>query len=127
MKHVKNTYVEFFVQRALFAESMTNKVKTRDVSKIKVPKNAFRFRFFDKHIYSETIGGKELKKEEITDESPVYYYGGKVYTIAKLKREFPDNEILIENAKSNGYKKVIRCRTGNWQLFNKTDVLIEAT
>lgn len=126
MKHVVDTYVEFFFPGSLFAESTTKKVKTRDVSKIKVPKNAFRFRFFDKHIYSETIDEIELKNEKVTNESPVYYYGGKVYTIAELKREFPNEKTLIGNIESYKCKKAICCRTGNWQPFGETDILIEA-
>jgi uncharacterized protein (UPF0128 family) len=68
------------------------------------------------------------KQVELTSErlnlSPMHYYGGKLYTVAELKRDFPNNSTLISNVEGNGYAKAIKCRTGNWQPFDKTDIFI---
>ena len=127
MNHVRKTYIEFLYPGSFFNESSTQKVKTRDVSKVKVPKNAFGFKFFDiLSVVVDTDGKKVQLTSEQTNVSPMYYYGGKLYTVAELKREFPNNYILVSNIEGNGYKKAILCRTGNWQPFRKTDIFVEA-
>ena len=127
MNYIRKTYIEFLYPGSFFSESSTQKVKTRDVSRVKVPKNAFGFKFFD--ILSVVVDA-DGKKSQLTSErinvSPMHYYGGKLYTVAELKREFPNEHTLISNIEGNGYPKAIRCRTGNWQPFEKTDVFVEA-
>ncbi len=71
-------------------------------------------------------GKKVQLMSERINVSPMHYYGGKLYTVEELKREFPDSHTLISNIEGNGYPKAIRCRTGNWQPFEKTDVFVEA-
>jgi hypothetical protein len=126
MNHVRKTYIEFLYLGSFFNESSTQEVKTRDVSKVKVPKNAFGFKFFD--ILSVVVDA-DGKKVQLTSErinvSPMHYYGGKLYTVAEIKREFPNEHTLIRNIEGN-YPKAIRCRTGNWQPFRKADVFVEA-
>ena len=128
MDHVRKTYIEFFYPGSFFSESSTQKVKTRDVSRVKVPKNAFGFKFFDiLSVVVDAAGKKVLLTSERINVSPMHYYGGKPYTVAELKREFPNERTLISNIENNGYWKAIRCRTGNWQPFKKTDIFVEAT
>lgn len=126
MNYVRTTYVEFLYPGSFFSESSTAKVTSRDTSKLKVPKNAFGFKFFD--ILSVVVDA-DGKQVELTSErlnlSPLHYYGGKLYTVAELKRDFPNNSTLISNVEGNGYAKAIKCRTGNWQPFDKTDVFVE--
>ena len=126
MNHVRKTYIEFLYPGSFFSESSTQEGTTRDVSKVKVPKNAFGFEFFD--ILSAVVDA-DGKKARITSKrinvSPMHYYGGKLYTVAELKRKFPNERILISNIEDNGHRKAIRCRTGNWQPFEKTDVFVE--
>lgn len=125
MNYVRKTYVEFLSPGSIFNEGSAKEVKTRDVSKLKVPKNAFGFKFFDILSVVVDADGKKVKlTSEQINESPTHYYGGKIYTIAELKREFPD---IVSNFEDNGYKKAIHCRTGNWQPFEKTDVYVKAT
>jgi uncharacterized protein (UPF0128 family) len=127
MNYVRKTYVEFLYPGSFFSESSAKEVKTRDVSKLKVPKNAFGFKFFDILSVVVDADGKKVKlTSEQINVSPMHYYGGKIYTVAELKREFPNNDILISNIEGNGYKKAIRCRTGNWQPFEETDIFVEA-
>lgn len=119
--------MEFLYPGVMFSESSTHEVESREVSKVKVPKNAFGFKFFD--ILSVVVDA-DGKKVQLTSEhinvSPMHYYGGKLYTVAELKREFPNERTLIGNIEGNGYKKAVRCRTGNWQPFEDTDVFVEA-
>ena len=78
-------------------------------------------------LLCERLTGKKVKlTSERINVSPMRYYGGKLYTVAELKREFPNERILISNIEGNGYDKAIRCRTGNWQPFEETDVFVEA-
>ncbi|KKU53877.1 MAG: hypothetical protein UX77_C0036G0008, partial [Parcubacteria group bacterium GW2011_GWA1_47_11] len=122
MNHVRKTYIEFLYPGSFFNESSTQKVKTRDVSKVKVPKNAFGFKFFDILSVVVDVGGKKVKlASEQTNVSPMHYYGGKLYTVAELKCDL-SNDLLVKNVEGEGCKKAILCRTGNWQPFRRTDV-----
>ena len=127
MNYVRQTYIEFLYSGVLVSEISTYEVKTRDPSKVKVPENAFGFKFFD--ILSVIVDA-DGRKVELTSErinvSPMHYYGGTLHTVEELKREFPNARILISNIEDNGYERAIRCRTGNWQPFEKTDVFVEA-
>jgi hypothetical protein len=127
MNYVRKTYIEFLYPGSFVAESSTKEVKTREVSKVKVPKSAFGFKFFD--ILSVVVDA-DSRKVQLTSErinmSPMHYYGGKLYTLAEVEREFPQNDTLVQNMKGNGWGKVIRCRTGNWQPFEDVDVFVEA-
>ena len=129
MNYIRKPYVEFLYPGSFFSESSTSKVTSRDTSKLKVPKNAFGFKFFDILSVVVEADGKQI---ELTSErlnlSPMHYYGGKLYTVAELKRDFPNNSTLISNVEGNGYAKAIKCRTGNWQTFDETDIFVaEAT
>lgn len=127
MNYVRKTYVEFLYPGVMFSESSTHEVESREVSKVKVPKNAFGFKFFDILSVVVDADGKEVQlTSEHINVSPMHYYGGKLYTVAELKREFPNEHTLIGNVEGNGYNKAVRCRTGNWQLFEDTDVFVEA-
>lgn len=128
MEYSRQTYVRFLYPGIMLSEDSVHKVENRDVSKIRVPEDAFAFQFFDVLSTTVTVNSKNiaLTSEEI-DVSPRHYYGGKVYTIAELKRELPNEHTLINNVQNNHYKKVIKCRTGNWQPFEKTDIFVEIT
>ena len=127
MNYVRKMYIEFLYPGSFFNESSTQEVQTRDLSKIKVPKNAFGFRFFDIISVVVVVDGKKVElTSERTNLSSMNYYGGKLYTLAELKLEFPNERTLISNMECNGWLKVIRCRTGNWQPFEKTGVFVEA-
>lgn len=126
MNYVRKTYVEFLYPGSFMSESSMREVKTRDVLKVEVPKNAFCFSFFDiLSVIVEADGRKVQLTSERVNVSPKHYYGGKLYTVAELKCAFPSERILIRNIEGNGYKKAIKCRTGNWQPLKETDVFIE--
>lgn len=117
----KTTYVEFYFPGVMFDETSVKKVATRDTKDISVPNGAFGFRFFD--VMTTEENGVKMESDKL-NESPMYYYGGRIMTLAVVQREVPDARILISNMRGNGYKRVIRCRTGNFKPFQKGDVLI---
>lgn len=126
MNHVRKTYIEFLCSGSTFGESSTQEVKTRDVSKVEIPENAFGFKFFDiLSVVVDADGEKVQLTSGRINVSPMHYYGGKLYTAAELKREFPNEHTLISSIEGNSYQKMIQCRLGNWKPFQKTDVFVE--
>jgi hypothetical protein len=128
VKRTCKTYVEFLMPGTLFAESDCAQVPSRDIRKLSVPEHAFAFTFFD--IVTETVkvGGKTFRRGgERSQVSPKHYYGGHIYTLAEVQAEFTDEHTLLDNMRGNGYQRVIRCRTGNWQPFERGDILVATT
>ena len=120
------TYVELFYPGILFAEEEQYTVKVRSPRTIakKYPK-AFAFKFYDltsKQVMVDgvrrTIAGDKKKV------SPTYYPGGVVLTAAGVKRLSGDHETLFSNMRSNGWLRVVKCRTGNFQPFNNGGVVL---
>ena len=126
MNYVRKTYIEFLYATPIFRESSIKEVRGRDLSKVKVPKGALGFKFFDiLSMVVEADGGQvELTSRRI-NESPMHYYGGKLYTVAELKHEFPNEHILIDNFEYNNHKLAIRCRTGNLQPFEEGAIFVK--
>jgi len=125
MEYTCKTYVEFLSSGTFFDESSVKEVRKRDVSKIKVPKGVLFFRFFD--ILSAVVYANDKKirlRSGRTNVSPNYFYGGKIYTIQEIKRDFPKKTRLIREMRDER-KKAICCQTGEWVLANKTDIIIE--
>jgi hypothetical protein len=51
-------------------------------------------------------GEKDLDSKEVK-RSGHYYLGGRVMTLEDVKREMPDEKILIRNMECNGFAKVV--------------------
>lgn len=126
MDYTCKTYIEFLYPGAFISESSTCEVRTRDMSNIEVPKNSYGFRFFDVLSAIVNTNGNQVKlTSKRINVSPMYYYGGELYTVTELKLAFPNEHILIGNIEGNGHQRAIKCRTGNWQPFNDgEDILI---
>lgn len=123
---IRKHFVQFLYPGTFFSEDSSKEVADRDPAKVEVPQGAFCFSFYDQIVGVAIEGGKEIPVSSgALDRSPKYYYGGKVYTVEKLKEEFPNERILISNVEGNGYKRAIKCRTGNWQPLEDSDVFIE--
>jgi len=113
--------VEFLYPGVLVSESSIEVVETTNPYEIKVPENAFAFKFFDvmeqeaKLEDGRVITHKETKRDDIT-----YFPGGRIMTIEEVEKEVPDNRILISNIKNNSRdNKVIKTRMGNFQYYDK--------
>ena len=115
-------YVEFDLPGIFVPESEVRQVKQRDVVIARPPKNCFAYRFYDRRetvLEGETLTGKRF------NISPRYIVGGTWYTLAALKKHFPNEAILISNIEMNDYVGAIKCHTGNWQGRDKSDILLD--
>ena len=128
MDYVRRTYVEFVYPGVIVNETSVKEVESRDTSEVKVPDGAFGFRFFDVLIAKVECAGKtvELRSDRL-NQSPMHYYGGRIFSREEVARKVPDNRILLSNMEGNGWDRVIKTRTGNFQPFEESDVFIEAT
>ena len=128
MKPVRTTYVEFLYAGLFFADSSCKKSKTRVAAKVKVPRTAHGFRFFDIITATAVVNGKRVKLSSgRVNQSPMYYVGAEVLTLAQIRKKFPKNKQLLETIRKHPTKKAVRCRTGEWQFFQKSDRFVEAT
>lgn len=111
-------YVEFLFPGSFFSESSVQRYKPG----MKIPDRCFGYQFFDKtstKVGSETLEGrpKNFKGR---------YYLGKVYSQAEVKKmKLPG--FLAENMETNGWAFAVKCRTGNWQPFEKKDKIVTGT
>lgn len=124
MNIVRQTYIEFESPGSLYSEKSTRPVESRDPSKLNIPKGVFAFTFFDIISAIVAVDGMSVKlKSDRLNVSGKHFYGGTVYTLSELRREFPGDRTLIANIEDYG-AKAIQCRTGNWQPFMDDDVLV---
>lgn len=119
-------FVEFLYPAGFFCNTMTREIDERDPAKVAVPENAFCFTFYDLIVGYVIDRGEKIKVSSVVlDRSPKYYYGGKVYTVEEVKKQFPDEIQRISRLEGNDDKHVIICRTGNWMRFEEEDVFLE--
>ncbi len=125
MEYVCYKHIEFYFLGAPGTTRDSQRIDSRDLSKITVPVGAFGFTFYD--ILQATVkheGDTAFLISGKTNESPMHYYGGKVYTIDEFKELFPEEETIIRNAIDNEWKGIIKCRTGNSEPFLENHVFI---
>lgn len=124
------TFIEFFYPGSLFSESSDRQVKNRDKPK-RIPKNAYSYRFYDK--VKITIEGEDAwTKDEVfwrkaKNFSGQHFIDGEKFTLVQLKKKYGKDDnyaILISNMKCNRWKHVVKCKTGNWQPFEKGDKIV---
>ena len=128
MKAIKQTYIAYIYATDLYRGDSIRKVETRDVSMIKVPKNICGFGFFDIVLITTIVNGKKVRiKSKRVNISPAYYCGGKVYTIARLKRKFPEEIYTLSSIEEDKCKKIIICSDGAWREFEDNDVVLKKT
>lgn len=65
---------------------------------------------------------------KVSAESPTYYLGGKIETLAEVEaRNDPKEDILRSNMRGNGYERIIT-NTNSWKVtvpFRDDDVLLD--
>jgi hypothetical protein len=119
-------YVEYLEPGSFFPEEYVEEVQGRTLQQLaeKAKPRVFCFTTYKVTVGEVTLGGKSQKvTSNAFDKSKCVYIDGNVYTLAELKEQFPENEILISNMEGNRWDRIIRCRTGNWQPFEKGDKL----
>ena len=81
----------------------------------------YGFQFTTRERSKNDLDSKETKR------SGTYYLGGRVMTLADVKRDMPDEQILISNMTCNGYKKVVVSETP-WRSIHpleKGDIVLQ--
>ena len=120
-KKYVQTYVEILYPGVMVSETEVKKVLSRDPSKVKVPNEAYGFRFYDRTEITTADG--ELLAGKPKNYSGAFYFG-KEMTTDDVKREVPNHSILLSNMKSIGWKKVVKTRLGNFQQLTLEDTVL---
>jgi len=105
-------FVEFLSPGSFFSESSSKEVKSRNDSQIKIGDHCFGYRFYDRNEFSHPDTGETLKGKPMNYSHWTYF--GEVMTLAQVKKNVPDNRILVTNMINNGYKKVVKTKFGQY-------------
>ena len=115
----RRTYIEFILPGLVLSDIDAIEVTPDRLAALQVPSKAFAFRYYY-ILETESPGGAALKSDRL-GVSGRYYIGGRVMSLADVKREMPDERILIDNMEGNGWGYVIKTRLGNFQPFFPQD------
>jgi hypothetical protein len=118
--------VEYEFPGSFFSESTTREIAERDpnLAMLIRPVGAYAFRFFDVADDIPDLGPEYTVVRKPLNQSSRYFIGGDVFTADGVSALGGDHEILLANMRGNDYKHVIRCSTGNWQVFENGDVVM---
>ena len=111
-------YVTFFFPSVFVDDEEDKEVGHRDPNKLKIPAGCHAFRFYERKVV--TVDGETLKGP-CKNYTGLYYINGDIFTIEQVRSQFPNEKILIDNMRGNGWDKVIRTRSGGWRPFEKDD------
>ena len=122
-------FVRYFSPGTLVAETTDKPIDSWDVDKaVEMVKDIkerygatpYGFRFITRSRTNEDLDSKETKR------SNLYYLGGKILTLTQVKKEMPNEHILISNMEINKYKRIIINRNSyQWtQPLRKGDVVL---
>lgn len=123
-------YVEFLVPGSLYPNQVTQPASEvlkddGDVDPSKVPASAYAYMFFDRVEGVARVNGEDHKIFSMSfNRSHRCFINGTVYTVKQIREEFGDDgtkDILLRNVESNGWDRVVLCRTGNWQPMLECD------
>ena len=114
-------YVTFLTPGSFFPDESTQKVGIRAIEGLIIPKGCFALYFWER---TEVEQDGELLLGSRKNISGSYYLGGEVFDLARLKKEHPDKKTVISNLMNNDWDAVVLCPTGNWQPFNKGDIVV---
>lgn len=125
---------EFQLPGFMFTENVTREIPTRDDADVLAvaPDHAFAFRVCDVPAVVPNMDGFTVTPIPY-NWGPRTFIGGDVFDVDMIESDdrlradlgLSDDRTLIANARSNGWPRVIRCRTGNWQPFEDDDRVVE--
>lgn len=114
---MKQNFVTFLSPGTFFSEQSTKPIDVWDVDRaVTMSKRVverYNARPYGFQFTTRTRGPKDLDSKE-TNRSGTYFLGGRVMTLEEVKREMPDERVLISNMKCNGYDKIVVSNTP-WQ------------
>lgn len=126
MNYARKTYIKFLYRGFSTNANPPSEVRTRDISRVRVPRNTFGFQFFDiLSVVVDADGEKVQLTSERINLSPIHYFGGKWYTIEEIKRQFPNELVTIDNIKFNDYLGAIRYPDNKWVIFKTDDIFVK--
>lgn len=127
---MKQHFVTFLSPGTFFSEqsekpidSWDTKMAVKMSKKIKERHAATPYGFY---FTTRERGEKDLDSKE-AKRSGTYFLGGRILAIEDVKREMPEEDILIRNMEGNKWDKVI-VNTNSWKIiqpFTKKDTLLE--
>lgn len=125
------TYVAYLLPGSLVNEESVREVAARNPEEdIKnAHEYAFAFFYFDIVRTVVKVGSEKVEtKSGRRNISGRYYIDGEVLDLKAVEALEGDHSTLIGNMQSGDYEQVVRCRTGNFQVFDKNeDVLLTAS
>ncbi len=126
-------FVTFYSPGTLVAEDTTLPIDSWDIEKAKEMARGIKERHgavpYGFQFSTRSRGDADLDSK-VSKESPMYYLGGKVETLAEVKARATDSErdrILVSNMECNGYKRIIT-NNNSWrwtQPLKYTDVVLD--
>jgi len=124
-------FVTFFSPGTFVAETTEKPVDSWDVEAAKSMARSIKERY-GATPYGFRFSTRERKDDELdskeTKRSPMYYLGGKVETLAQVKKRATDKDrILIANMECNGWSRIIT-NDNSWRVtrpLEKGDVVLE--
>ena|SRR5260370_29692775 len=123
-------WAEYFYPGSLFTESENKKLKARDVNKALAAclPGAFAFQFYDVCVKVGVLeDGEKIEKRTRRNDSGRYYPGGILKTLEEVEAMGKDYSILASNMRCNNWNPVVLTRRGNYQPFERNDVLLPET
>jgi hypothetical protein len=128
---MKKHFVVFLSPGTFVHETSEKPIASWDVEEAKKMARGIKERHgatpFGFYFITRSRGSEDLDSK-ITDESNMYYLGGKVETLAEVKaRATKDDSILISNMECNHYDRIIT-NTNSWKVtqpLNSKDVVLD--
>ena len=128
---VKKHYVAFLSPGTFTSETTEREIKKWDVEAAKRMAHSIVERYgatpYAFQFYTLGRGAGDLNANKV-EESPLYYLGGRVETLAQVEaRNDPKEEILRTNMRCNGWDRII-VNDNSYHVtrpLNKTDVILD--
>lgn len=122
-------YVRYFLPGAFFPEEDVREVPDRNPEREarKAPDNAYGFMYLNVVMADAQLNGGTVElRSDPSGPGRKYYIGGQLLTADGVRALPGGNAILLANMKSNHWDRVVQCRTGNFQPFEKDDQILAA-
>lgn len=124
MQTETKNFAEYLHANIMVDDTSVKEIKRLDaqVALKAMPKRAYGFRLFQRRFIKDE-DETEMKSDRL-NESGIHYPDGQYWPLAKVKKEMPDENILIRNMESNQWPRVIRNRHGGFQPPRDNDILM---
>lgn len=118
---------EYLIPGFLFSEETVRTLPRRSVSEALAvaPEHSFCFSFYDVEETPD-LGPDFTVHPKPKNRSGKHYIDGEVFTLEQVQGLGGDHGNLVANMTGNGWARVVRCRTGNWQPFEDNDQIVSA-